>query len=287
MATVNEIVSEKIVDLIESGKILNWNMPFKRIKRNIFGKKNYSALNQLLLIGDTSEYFITPNKCIELSIDFSGTETNLVTYWLVKDKQDEKTKEVKKIFKLLYHRVIGLDSIVDDKKNALIKKHSEYVENIPMADIEKLIAKIGADIKTGESGSCYYVPSTHSISMPKMSTFKDAGSYYKTLFHELAHWTGHKSELNRHADKRYNEETIRENYSYEELVAELSSAMLSEYFGIQSDDSLENSASYIKSWAKHLKNDTDMIVKASGKAEKAVAHLLKKMGIEQDKEVTE
>lgn len=276
MASVNQIVTENILKMIASGEILSWEQAFIRTKRNVNSKKNYSMLNQLMLSGDRSELFITPKKAGEIGLDFTGVKTRIVTFWGTVDKVIDGEK--KKIWFLRYYRVFGLDQCPESEvKTKLMEKSGVYKNHTPLNEIDALVKKIGANIEVGESGRCFYSPADHAVSMPKLSTFTGVEEYYSALFHELVHWTGHKTELDRH-NKKYEYE--KENtYSYEELVAELGSAMLMSHFGISSPDSFRNSAAYLKGWAKKLSEDCNMIISASSKADKAVAYLLEKMGI--------
>ena len=65
-----------------------------------------------------------------------------------------------------------------------------------------------------------------------------------------------------------------EDYSREELVAEIGSAMLCNAVGIECDKAFKNSVAYIQSWLKALKNDKKMIIWASSRAEKAAKYIL-------------
>ena len=65
-----------------------------------------------------------------------------------------------------------------------------------------------------------------------------------------------------------------EEYSKEELVAEIGAATLVNMIGLESDKSFKNSVSYIQSWIGKLKNDKNLIVSASSRAEKAVNYIL-------------
>ena len=89
----------------------------------------------------------------------------------------------------------------------------------------------------------------------------------------MTHSTGHKVRLDREdvKDCMY---FGSENYSKEELCAELGSAFLINHLGIETEGTFQNSASYIESWLKVLKNDNKFIVSASSKAEKAVNYIL-------------
>jgi antirestriction protein ArdC len=134
-----------------------------------------------------------------------------------------------------------------------------------LAQCEQFIADSKAKIKFGGDSACY-IPMLDIINMPQAETFKSTADYYATMFHELGHWTGHESRLNRFKQGFAEDLTgARAEYAFEELVAELSSAMLcSEY---QVNGQLQH-ASYIASWLKALRNDKKFIFKASAQAQK-------------------
>ena len=81
---------------------------------------------------------------------------------------------------------------------------------------DEFLRSTGADIREGH-GEAYYVPSQDFISMPAFEAFKGADRFYNVAFHELAHWTGHKSRLDRDLKNRFGSRC----YAAEELVAEL------------------------------------------------------------------
>lgn len=111
--------------------------------------------------------------------------------------------------------------------------------------------------------------------IPLFEQFKDANEYYSTAFHESVHSTMKESRCNR-AEERKNKLVAfgSEEYSKEELVAELGSASLMNIIGIETKKSFKNSTAYIQSWIRVLKNDVKFIVSASSKAEKAVNYIL-------------
>jgi antirestriction protein ArdC len=104
-----------------------------------------------------------------------------------------------------------------------------------------------------------------------MQTPTQAEGYVATKFHEYAHSTGHESRLNRPGIMAV-AAFGGEDYSFEELVAELTSAYLCARNGI--NNTLENSTGYIQHWLQVLKNDKNMLMKASGKAMAAVEYIL-------------
>ena len=104
--------------------------------------------------------------------------------------------------------------------------------------------------------------------MPAIGQFHSSEEYYSTYFHELTHWTGHQSRLNRDL-KGF--QCDKEAYSKEELIAEMGAAFLCGKFGIE--ETLDNSAAYLKAWIKVIKGDKRLLITASSKAQKAVDYL--------------
>ena len=122
-----------------------------------------------------------------------------------------------------------------------------------------------------ESDKAYYQPGTDTVTVPQLSQYKQQEEYYSTLFHELTHSTGHRSRLDRLTDIAA---FGSEQYSKEELIAELGSAFLVNHCGLETENSFRNSAGYIQGWLKALKDDKRLIISAAGAAEKAVNLIL-------------
>ena len=99
-----------------------------------------------------------------------------------------------------------------------------------------------------------------------------AEDFYSTLFHEMAHATGHKSRLNRPIENAWK----TDDYSKEELVAEMASAFVLNVLGLDTSKTDRNSTAYVKGWAKRLGDEPRMIVSAGNQASKAADWLLKK-----------
>jgi antirestriction protein ArdC len=144
-------------------------------------------------------------------------------------------------------------------------------QDIDPRALDIFAANTGADITHDGGDRAYYQPATDSVHMPEKSEFKTEGGYYGTLLHELTHWTGHKSRLDRSKAKS----EAKHGYAFEELVAELGAYHLSERIGCPNE--CENHASYMQSWLKALDNDPAYLWKAASLAEKA-ADLLETLG---------
>jgi antirestriction protein ArdC len=133
------------------------------------------------------------------------------------------------------------------------------------ATIDEFLATSGASIREG-FGEAYYRPSDDAISLPRFEAFKNAAHFYSTAFHELGHWSGHKSRLARDLRHRFGERA----YAAEELVAELCSAFLCAEFSIDGD--LRHSG-YIQNWIGLLKADSRAFFTACSKAQAAADYL--------------
>ena len=149
------------------------------------------------------------------------------------------------------------------------------------ADIEEADAIVRAYIAgsgvtlTEEPGStrAFYTPGLDSVTVPCRAQFPQRAEFYSTLFHELVHSTGHPSRLDRFSGPG-NHSFGGQEYSKEELVAEIGAACLNSLCSIETEASFQNSASYIQSWSRKLKEDRKMIVSAASRAEKAVNLIL-------------
>lgn len=115
----------------------------------------------------------------------------------------------------------------------------------------------------------HYSPLSDKITLPLPNQYHDAENYYSTALHELSHWTGHSSRLNRDFSK----DKHTQKYAREELRAEIGSAMVNMMLGIAPKIS-ENNKAYIKGWIAHLKEEPKEILRACGDAEKISDYIM-------------
>lgn len=142
-----------------------------------------------------------------------------------------------------------------------------------LEDAEEFIRRTKAVIKVRGSGA-FYSPNTDVITMPDKSLFKAGGAteaWYQTLLHELGHWTGAESRLDRFG----HDQTWLfggENYAREELVVDIGSAYLCADLNISMVPRPDH-AQYIESWLAGIKDDPTAFTKACTKAEAVVSYL--------------
>lgn len=137
------------------------------------------------------------------------------------------------------------------------------------AELDRFFAAVPAALRH-HGDQAYYEPVADRITMPGTELFDGFDHYYATLAHELSHWTGHGSRLDRDLKHRFGSAA----YAAEELIAELSSAMLGAELGLPVAH-LDHHASYIGHWLKLLKDDDRAILTAAARAEEAAALVLR------------
>ena len=145
----------------------------------------------------------------------------------------------------------------------------------PIEKAENILSASGATIKHDQSNRAFYRPMTDSIHLPPRENFEEPGLYYGTALHELGHWTGHGSRMEREFGPFGSEK-----YAREELRAEIASWMLGQDIGIP--HSPEQHAAYVQSWVKVLEEDPYEIVRACRDAEQIKEYVL---GMEKQKEL--
>ena len=155
--------------------------------------------------------------------------------------------------------------IKDEDGNFKYKPIPEFVKNIvPVNEfnsIEKadeLINKTGVTIINDQGDRSFFRPSTDVIHLCPKNMYDSPEAYYGTVLHELTHWTGVESRLNRDSLKDYE---IRENRAREELIAEIGSYQLCK--SLHLDFSPQNNIAYVQGWVKALHNSPEEIFKAT------------------------
>ena len=277
--SVYEMVTERIIEQLEQG-VIPWEKPWTGIRsgaHNRISKKSYSLLNQMLL-KHKGEY-ATFKQWQDLGGHVrKGEKSEIVVFWKIQPIEEEKedgTKEVKQIPLLRYFNVFHISQV--DGVEPLSKDALNEIEPIEKAEsiLYSYWTKENITVEHVAGDKAYYSPSLDMIHLPLFEQFISANEYYSTAFHESIHSTMKESRCDRAEDRKGKLVAFGSNeYSKEELVAEIGSASLMNIIGIEKNKSFRNSCAYIQNWLSVLKNDVKFIVSASSKAEKAVDYIL-------------
>lgn len=141
-----------------------------------------------------------------------------------------------------------------------------------MMEKQEWICKIQYD---KEEKGAYYNPAKDIVVLPTKAQFrihpddpeecfKDGQEYYGTALHEMAHSTGHPSRLDRLKPAAFGSP----EYAKEELVAELTSAMVGNTLGFDRRIS-DNNVAYLQNWTSALRKEPKFIVSVMADVNKA------------------
>jgi antirestriction protein ArdC len=174
--------------------------------------------------------------------------------------EDDEAEDGKKTIRVLKHYAVFHASQID----GIPAYKAPGVEEAPWtrpeaADI--ILKNSGANIRIG-GDRAFYSPATDHIQLPPEHAFRGPPEFATTALHELGHWTGAASRLNRDMLSRFGSAS----YAMEELRAELASAFVASELGIPTD--IPQHASYIADWLKPLKEDKREIFRAAADAQK-------------------
>lgn len=150
-------------------------------------------------------------------------------------------------------------------------------ERNPEADAWMVKARDVFRIRWTQEAAAYYTPSKDTLSLPEFEQYKRADDYYSTCWHEMGHATGHASRLARHTP---NMPFGSPEYAREELVAEMTAAIMGAEFGV-STTLADHNRDYLAHWLKVLEDDHRLLWDAASDAAKAAKWLTTEVGKEQ------
>lgn len=304
--TPYEIITERIIALIESNEELIWRKTWQTkesgdplLPMNFKSKENYRGANLfwlgMYMMANNLEnpYFLTFNQITELK----GTL-----------KKGSKSIPVVFYTKNLYRNTTTGRTITTEKYNSLSKaEQSNYepsftmqyynvfsandIEGIEFGTFKPYVKPEALQIESCEEilrnapnmppvgyggDRAYYQYPTDIIQMPKLESFDKPQEFYSTLYHEMIHATGSPNRLDRE-EKKKRKAFGDSFYAFEELIAELGASYLCGQSGILYF-TLKNSAAYLKSWKKgvvnELKNDPKFFFRAAADAQKGADYIL-------------
>lgn len=266
--SVYEIVTERIMTQLEQG-VIPWRQPWTSHRAvNWKTQKPYRGINAFLL--QSGEY-ATWKQIQEAGGKVKkGAKSQIVVLWKWIEVEDKDTHETEKIPFMRYYTVFEINTQVEGLQS---KREAESFEHDSIGACERIVEEYPEkpEIRFA-SDRAYYRPSADFISVPPLNDYKVSEEFYSTLFHEMVHSTGHEKRLKRegitHLDKFGSPQ-----YAREELIAEMGAAMLCARARID-NTTVENSAAYIASWLRTLKDDKRLVVTAASQAQKAADHIL-------------
>ena len=281
-------VAEKLIDQLQKGTA-PWQRPWETIQGafpyNPTTGEEYHGGNviNLLMQGYQDPRWMTFRQASEIGAQVrKGEHGTRIIYWRFEGKQpvldedgnpklDADGKQIKEKVRLERPRpfisyVFNAEQIEGVPPLELKAPEHSWT---PVEKAEELLAKSGARIVHRPQSKAYYTPSTDTITLPVKEQFKDQEGYYSTALHELGHWTGHETRLNRDIHHPFGSEA----YAKEELRAEIASMMLAMETGIP-NLGIENHAAYVQSWIKALREDPKEIFRASADAGKIFEYVM-------------
>lgn len=272
-------VFDKLVTLMEAGTAV-WLKPWQGgLPKNATTGHVYTGGNTWicwaaqLVEGYSTSGWVTPSAAKKLGL-WPRKGTHLTWLLAVREIYEDDPKDpTKRRLKARYPKVFlvaNLDQLDGDAK-ALEALRAKVLVNPDFESVaagEALLAASGATIRYAATDRACYRPSADRIDMPQREQFVKPEDFYGVVFHELIHWTGHASRLDRFKDVGYQGDA---DYSFEELVAELGSAFVCSTLGLAPRP---RSADYIRGWGKRIQADRALFAKAAAAAAKAADFLL-------------
>ena len=235
--------------------------------------KAYQGVNLFILLGEekSSGKWGTYKAWSRLDKQISKGEkgTQIIYFQITKSK----TKVDSKGDPLKYPMMRIYTVFNESQTDGYVMETKTYGDNFSCANADEWIANTKAVIDYNNI-SAFYNPNADKIGMPPKTAFfktDDATqeqNFYGTLFHELTHWTGHTSR-----NDRLIKRASRTDYAFEELVAELGACFQSVHFGIEPAEVNADHTKYLNGWLQALKNDKQLIFKASAQAQKAIQYI--------------
>ncbi len=270
-------VSNRIVSQLEEGCV-PWVRPWRPVRGgntpcNATTGRFYNGCNVILLwMACASSGFATPRFLTFRQAKIAGGsvkegEHGTKVYFVNNVIKKNSNGEIEKKYGFLKeYTVFNVDQCENLPTN-IVEGEAAPVKTVAErnTDADDFVACTKATIRYGGDRACY-IPIIDIINMPTIEAFNSADNFYSTEFHELAHWTGHKSRLDRDLLNRFGDNA----YAAEELVAELTAAFMCAEFGFEGKTT---HAEYIANWIKVIKSDPRAIFTAASTATKAATYL--------------
>ncbi len=291
----HEAVAEKLIRLLQEGTApwqKGWQPgePGALLPMNPMTGKRYQGINaiQLMSQGHADPRWLSYKQAAAMGAQVrKGERGTPIQYWKFSEAhdktdalgnpvRDEEGRRVREDQPLERPRVFMAIVFHASQIDGLAPMPAQQAAEWPSLErAEHLLRTSGATLVHAVQNRAFYRPVTDSIHLPDRAHFSSAAHYYATALHEIGHWTGHPSRLNRDLSHPFGSA----GYAMEELRAELASMILSRELRLGHDPAQH--ASYVASWIKILQNNPLEIFRAAADAEKIQRFVL---GLEQAQE---
>lgn len=279
MKFIYEKITNLIIEKLEQG-VVPWQKTWTTsAPRNFVSGIDYKGINILLLGMQEfeSNYWLSFKQCKDLGGSVKKDEkSTMVVFWKpivnFKDNERDELPEAKINFLLRYYYLFNIQQC--NISDEVLKKRNTIPTNPKILEAEQIINGYPNPPEIAINNMIpnpRYLPRLDKIEIQSIDNFKTSDDYYASLFHEILHSSGNRNRLSR---KGIVEpiEFGSDNYSKEELIAEIGASFLCNITGIPK--TIDNQSAYIQNWLRVLKNDSRMVLIASSQAQKAVDYIL-------------
>lgn len=302
-------ITENFLSLLQSDQPLKWTAEWQMRKSpfNMTSGRKYNGINwfNLSIIAMAKGYsdprWLTFNgvrkyKDAHVKKGEHGTE---VEYWMamyIGEKEIMQNLGIKSRYMTFSEAAKLLrehkNDISDDDFRAITRYstvfNAQQCEGLPPLEVEvnenitqdefvtKAAKSMGVIIQHDGGDQCFYRPADDQIHLPEQKMFKSNYAYNSTTAHELAHASGAEKRLARNGITHKDGFSL-DVYAYEELIAEITSAMVASNFGEASEEDRneyitehsKNHMAYVQSWIAAIKEKPDALINAIKEAELA------------------
>lgn len=275
---VYTIISERILAILETGANpwrKPWNTAAQLPPSNLISRRPYRGIN-ILMLGFTqyeSPYWLTFKQALDAGGHVrKGEKGSIAIFWTKESRK--KGENGQTVVTEYEHPIIRYYNVFNSEQCEGIETpplpQPKIYDNDPIAAADILVDEMPnkPTITHADRRRAFYRLESDTVNMPELRQFENPAEYYSTLFHELAHSTGHKSRLNRDMTGNYGSNS----YGKEELIAEMAAAYICGLTGII-DNTIDNSAAYLDGWIRLIKEDKRAVTTAAAAAQRAVDYI--------------
>ena len=277
---IYQIVTDQIIRQLEHVDPADYSKPWFCVGHSPVNLRGtaYRGINHILLShsGYESNIWATFRQWKEHDCRVrKGERSQIVVLWKFFHEADEQGNATGKTSGVMvrYYRGFNSDQVEGDHARAAEQKlKDKLLHHDPIAEAQSFVDGYMATerLPLRNSDVAYYRSEIDEhIAMPELGQFHSPEHFYSVFAHEITHSTGNKNRLDRDLTGSFGSKP----YAYEELIAELGSAMICGSIGLEQKPR-EDHAQYIKSWLIALKNDNKFIISAASKAQKAADYAL-------------